>query len=100
MGSDHLDNVLVRPKNALLAKINSAGDVDDLIKAVELLDFAAPVWAACDYGYKVTELRQAIRVRSQDLLDCEREELRHYRRGCSLHNSTLRSIAMLEGLLQ
>lgn len=95
-----LDNALVNQKHLILTAIYAAGDVDDLLAAAKLLDFAAPLWEACNYGYKVRELRQAVRLKAGDMLDGEREYLAGCRKNCKTRAGTLNTIAKLEGLVQ
>jgi hypothetical protein len=99
MNEANLDNALVDQKNTLLRRIATAGDVDGLLDAIGLLDFAAPVWEACTYGYKVRELQQVVRETAAAMLAGEQGELPHYRRNSSLHNRTLLNISRLEGIL-
>jgi hypothetical protein len=51
--SADLDNALVRQKDTLLAAVDLAASAAGLTRAAGLLDFAAPLWQAAGYGYKV-----------------------------------------------
>jgi hypothetical protein len=96
----NLDNALIGQKDKLLTTINYTSDVDELVGAAKLLNLVAPLWEACEYGYKVRELRQAVRVKAGDMLEAEHEYLAGCRKNCKTRNGTLRTIAKLEGLLQ
>lgn len=98
MGTADLDNALVNQKNTLLSALNDATDIDDLYNVIDLLDFAAPLWEACEYGYKVREIRQALRAKAAVMLESEQEELKGYRRNCHLWNITCGNIRKLEAL--
>jgi hypothetical protein len=70
--SADLDNALVRQKDTLLAAVDLAASAAGLTRAAGLLDFAAPLWQAAGYGYKVPEVAARLRRRAADLATAER----------------------------
>lgn len=91
-------NALVDQKDAILNMVARATDADELRRAYDLLTFAAPVWDAAEYGYKVGEVKAQIVRRAEHLVVVERSDLGQYRRGTRLHNFTLSGIRGLEML--
>lgn len=67
-----LDNALVGQKNVLLELISGALDSDNLLHAHKILMFAAGIWEAVGYGYKVTELVGRIRERAEFIAQAEK----------------------------
>ena len=66
-----VSTALVEQKNALIGGINSVTSIDQLDILSKILDFVTPLWVACDYGYKVRELRSRIRAVAKTLLGYE-----------------------------
>jgi hypothetical protein len=61
MNEQEIDNALVGQKDKIIRLINN----DMVLHAEMLLNFVEALWYACDYGYKVRELRQRIHDHGQ-----------------------------------
>jgi len=54
--STALCNALVKQKDHVLCLIRDAVSLNQLTDALEAVNLVAPVWRACDYGYKAQEV--------------------------------------------
>jgi hypothetical protein len=88
-------NALVNQKNRILVMLHSADNADDLEKVVSLLHFAAELWEADGYAYKVKELRGLVRERAERLLRAEEQYLSGLRKNDKTRRSTEASVSRL-----
>lgn len=93
-----LTDALVAQKNELLSTINAADDWELLRRAMRALEFATPVWIACEYGYKVREMKDRIVAKAEYMIEQEETYLEGCRKNCRTRNSTERSIRELKDI--
>lgn len=99
MNAADITNAIVDQKNALLMLVTHADDAENLEFVARQLVFLADLWNACGYGYKITEIRSAIRQRADKLEIEEQEFLRHCRKNASCRRSTEREIVRLKVII-
>ena len=91
-------NALTAQKDEIHRAIYSAREWEELRQAMRTLEFAAPLWTALGYEYKVQELKLAIRRRADDLIQVEEEFLRNERKSSKHRASTETSIRELKDI--
>ena len=94
----NVENAMVNQKNELRTMINYASEWEELRRAMTTLEFAAPLWTALGYEYKVRELKQAIRDRADFLIDAEESFLRMERKNSKHRASSERTIRELKDI--
>lgn len=99
LNSAELTNGLVAQYVLIADKINKAEGGDDLNDCVQLIVFAATVWASVGYGYKTKELVVRIKERARILLNNEQAYLSQCRKNDRSRASTLNEISKLSKLV-
>jgi hypothetical protein len=98
--ADHVavDSALVGQKDAIIGRINRAEDYTGLDAAAALLSFAAPLWDANGYGYKVREIRERIRNRATELAGILADTIIYIRKTSSDRAKAEHNLANLRSL--
>jgi len=96
MNTVDINNALINMKNALLSDIATAPDSHRLAILWTQLDLIGDLWRSLQYGYKLDELYNHIRIRARVIAGMEEDRLLNIRSKISLaYKETLAHIRRL-----